>query len=347
MEEIERLRDLLREAADIIGRQRDEDVPELLGDGILDILLTSIAPLRSESDQSVYDYLLKHKFRLANIASLRHAIQQNYSIAATVNDKSCFVSPHFVQWYEDGVMFLQGKEQFAGLIGLYTDGDVRFAVAARDLGPGQTEIGPDDLLFLGVGEYQELQEARALPTNLDELDAPIQALQDLLDNSVQDEANYQQLLEENPWMLGAQHKRIDAHSSLDDKNIPDFTGVRIRDATRDIIEIKQPFLPLFRADGEFRAEFYRAWQQAEDYVEFASREQEYLKRRKGLRFANPDCYLLLGYNLDEEGLRRLRRKEATASRVRIITYDDLLRVAKGTAELIRAVSAGKSEPEAE
>ena len=60
----------------------------------------------------------------------------------------------------------------------------------------------------------------------------------------------------------------DSHISLNDENIPDFTGVRYRDGSRDIIEIKQPFIPIFRGDNLFRSEFNQSWDQVERYLDF-------------------------------------------------------------------------------
>ena len=76
---------------------------------------------------------------------------------------------------------------------------------------------------------------------------------------------------------------------LNDKNIPDFTGVRIHDSYRDIIEVKPPFTKMFRNDGNLNSDFNDAWNQAERYLDFARTERDYLQR-KGLRFDNPRCF---------------------------------------------------------
>lgn len=333
-----RLDELLKEAASIIKRKNDGDIPKLLGDGILDEFFWSLAPRKTDKEQTIYDYLLHNKNRLALIASLRYAITANYSIQGKVNDRTCFVSPHYLQWYDDGVMFVQGKERFSGLIGLYQDGKVKFGVMARDIKAGESNIGQGDLLFLDVEEAKKLDRAKAIPKDLHELDLALQALQGLLDNQENDEGKYQEYLERHPWLLGAQYVRIQSHRNLDDEHIPDFTGVRTRDKARDVIEIKQPFLPLFRKDGSFRAEFHRAWQQTEDYLDFVMSEAEYLYRRKGLRFDNPHCYLLIGYNLSPEQVEHLRRKEKMNARVTILTYNDLLAMGRSTAQFIKTVT---------
>jgi len=332
-----RLDTLIREAASIIRGNSDSEIAETLGDGIIDEFLRAIAPHKSDKEQTIYDYLLANKHRLQLVALIRHAIQQNYSIRGTVNGHPCFVSPDFHQWFDDGVMFLQGGVRFEGMIGLYQQGEVKFAVASRDI-RANDKIGPDDLLFLGLGEYEQLRSEKTFPATVDALDSALGELGRMLNDREEDEAKYQSFLTRNAWVLGAQYVKIDSHTVLDDKNIPDFTGVRARDKARDIIEIKQPFLSLFCQDGTFRAEFHRAWQQAEDYVEFVLSGDEYLYKRKGLRFDNPHCFLLLGYGLSDDEIVALRRKQKMNPRITILTYEDLFALGTNTAQLIKTVS---------
>ena len=335
----ERLDAALREAVSIIRRKDDSAIPQMLGDGTLDQLLEAIAPRKTSGEQTIYDYLLANKNRLQLVALVRHAIHHNYSMKGTVNGRPCFVSPDFHQWFKDGVMFLQGGERFAGTIGLYQDAQVKFAVAARDVAPGD-QMGPDDLLFLSVSEYEKIDSERAVPKQPADLDSVLVELHSLLERREASEATYQSFFNRNPWVLGLQYIRVDSHTALDDANIPDFTGVRATNGTRDIIEIKQPFVPLFCRDGSFRSEFLRAWQQAEDYLEFSIAEARYLNERKGLRFENPHCLLLLGYNLSKDQIGAIRRKERMNPRIRILTYNDVLALGKNTAELAKALGGG-------
>ena len=79
------------------------------------------------------------------------------------------------------------------------------------------------------------------------------------------------------------------HQAFDDKAIPDFTALRCYDDCHDIIELKQPFAPLFRASGQFGAMFNDAWNQAEGYVTYTMRNRSYLLQEKKLRFEDPKC----------------------------------------------------------
>jgi hypothetical protein len=335
---------LLTQAAYDITQTPDPEIPALLGDGILDRFLRAIGPVKEDKNQSIYDYLLHNKNRLALLASLRDAITNNYSIEGTVRDMRCYVSPTVQQWFDNGVMFVQGGERFGGLIGLYQDGAVKFAITQRYIAGGEN-IGPDDLLFIDAKEAETRANQRSIPRSLSELSKRVEQLECLLTQQEIDEGKYQDYLQVNPWCFGAEYEAIESHLALDDANIPDFTGVRVRDKARDIIEIKQPFLPLFKSSGEFRAEFHAAYDQVERYLDFARTNADYLQRQKGLYFDNPRCHLLAGYNLSADQLRALRRKGRANPAITIVTYNDLVTMAKSTVRFVRMLKAGDEQAE--
>jgi hypothetical protein len=135
-------------------------------------------------------------------------------------------------------------------------------------------------------------------------------------------------------VLGLQYKHVQRHENLDDQNIPDFTAVRVHDSCRDIFEIKPPSMAVFRADGEFTAEFNTSWNQAERYLNFAREEADYLYR-KGLLFDNPKCTLVCGYNLNKDDLRKVRIKERMNPALHFMTFNDLMTFMESTVKFIR------------
>jgi len=336
-----RLDEVLHEAIKIIESSDDKDIPNLLGDGIMQSLLKAIASPKSNREQTIYDYLFENKHRLQLLALIRLAIHINYAIKGKVREEDVFVSPSHIQWFNDGVMFLQGGKQFEGLIGLYQNGRVKFGIAKRAIKGGE-KIGPDDLEFVDVAEMGERSSQPSVPKSFKDLDKAISDLEELLQNKENDESEYQNYLMKNPWVFGAEYKLIESHKAFNDDNIPDFTGIRVRDSARDIIEIKPPFLPLFTQHNHFRAEFNTAWNQAEKYLDFARQESDYLKRQKHLIFVNPKCYLLAGYNLSEKQIQEIRRKERMNSAITILTYNDLLVMAKSTVEFVKNLKSPRS-----
>ena len=166
-------------------------------------------------------------------------------------------------------------------------------------------------------------------------------LESLLRDCCKEEARYQELLEQYPWLLGGQHTLIERHTSLDDRNIPDFTGVRARDGARDVFEIKQPFLQCFRQDGNFSANFHAAWDQTERYLTFVRNNKDYLRSEKGLVFSNPHCFLLVGAQLSDTELRRFHEREAHNPSISVLTYEQVLRLGRVLLALVeRAAEPG-------
>jgi hypothetical protein len=166
-------------------------------------------------------------------------------------------------------------------------------------------------------------------------------LEGLLRDRCKEEARYQELLEQYPWLLGGQHTLIERHTSLDDRNIPDFTGVRARDGACDVFEIKQPFLQCFRKDGHFSANFHAAWDQAERYLTFVRNNKDYLRSEKGLVFSNPHCFLLVGSQLSDTELRRFHEREAHNPSISVLTYEQVLRLGRALLALVeRAAEPG-------
>lgn len=337
----------LEDALTRLAALTEEEVVGVLLDGPLDRLLQIIAPIQQDDKREgelLYDYLLRHKDGLTLLAQIRRAITNNYSLVGHVNGKRVYVSPDERQWFENGVMFLQGEERFGGLIGLYREGKISFAVSARDTLKGEA-IGPNDVVYFEVEEYRRLARERFHETPA-EIDAAPLELRTLLGDGVRDEAQYQAYLERHPWVLGAQYSSVQSHERFDDRNVPDFSGVRLRDGSRDILEIKSPSLSLFRTDGEFTADFSNAWHQVERYLDFARRNADYLLRERGLRFENPHCYLVAGHELTQEQLGKVRAKERMNPAVTFLTYDDLQTLVDGTVALIKRLHVASLDSEA-
>jgi hypothetical protein len=195
------------------------------------------------------------------------------------------------------------------------------------------ELGKDDFEFISIDDFNE--RLRTIPPEqITDLERPVIELNELLNTKETNESEYQELIQKYPWILGAKYTAVQNHIMLDDENIPDFTGVRVHDSYRDIIEIKPPFIPLFRQNGNFNSAFNDAWNQAERYLNFVREETDYL-RRKGLNFDNPRCYLIRGYDIPDDKLKKIRAKEKLNPAIEFRTYNDLIVFAKNTVEFLK------------
>lgn len=338
---VSRAKRLVHEAADAVRALADGDIPDALGSGAMDALLAAIVPPGSSTTYgSLQEFFLAYKHRLALLALVRHAITRNHAYSGAVPGSGTgYISPFHAQWFDDGVIFLQGRdERFAGLFGLYRkDGSLSYAVAARSIAAGE-EFGPEALAFISVEEFRDRARTIA-PKSLSDLRRPLEELERLIEMDVREEKTYQELLQAAPWLLGLEYSSVDRHTALDDRNVPDFTGVRAKDGKRDIIEIKTPSLAIFKQDGEFHSEFHQAWDQAERYLNFSIQERDYLAR-KHLSFDNPRCIIIAGRRAPPAWMDKLMAKQRLQPALWVLTYDDLLSYARHTVQFIERLRAG-------
>jgi len=337
MNQDETIRQKIRELAEAIAALSDHDFAKLLQDDDgFNELFSALLPKPYDKSTSIYDYLLENKTKMTLAAGIRHAITMNCSVKAQVDGMECYLSPSHLQWFPDGIMFFQGKERFAGLIERYLKGKIEVAVAARAVSGGES-MGVDDFMFIDIKQAKQQIAAEQVPKTVAGLEKVIEELQGLLTGRVTDEAAYQDFFTRNGWFFGLQFSRIDSHKAFNDKNIPDFTGVKMPRGDRDIIEIKQPFLSLFGKDGDFRKAFHDAWSQGERYLRFADRETDYLRRQKQLIFENPHCFIIAGDSFDESQAIKIRDKEHLNPRITMMSFDEVIRLGQHTINVVKSL----------
>jgi hypothetical protein len=186
-------------------------------------------------------------------------------------------------------------------------------------------------LALLHGKFGEVVEQQSMSAAVNELER-------LIADRCNDESQYQEFFVRKPWFLGGIHTRIERHEPLDERNVPDFTGIRAADNLRDIFEIKPPFMQCFRQDDGFSAAFNDAWNQAERYLSFARQQRQYLKD-KGLHFENPRCFLLVGHGLTDSQKQALRVKESFNPSITVLTYEQVLAIGRAFLATLEAASA--------
>jgi len=332
---------LVKQLSEICRNISDEELDELFSGGTIEELLNSILNPQTVTDfKTIGDFFLANKKRAALIASLRYAIQRYYSIKSEAAGKTAYVSPSNFLWFDDGVIVLEGYQPFEGSICLYKDNGVSYAVVNRDAKKDE-ELGVEDFDFIDIEKFKE-SFGNNKQLAITELQRPIQELKELLEKEESSEAKYQELFSRYPWVLGLQYTQLQRHINLDDENIPDFTGVRVSDSCRDIFEMKPPTMKVFLADGNFSAEFNNAWNQSERYLNFAREDKDYLKRKR-LRFDNPKCFLICGYNLSEEFKLKIRVKEKLNPSIQLLTYNDILAFMENTVNFIKSMTDQKDK----
>lgn len=336
---IRRARELVEELTGVVDDLSDREVGRALGDGILDDFVRAILDPDEVSEYSIIaDFFLENRNRATLLAVLRAGITRYYSYGVEKEGHTGYAAPAHHQWYEDAVMLVEGSKRFQGRVARFDGETIEYMTAGREIEAGES-VGPEDVEWISIEEARRRLEESSASTE-DPVQSALGRLQEMLDDGVDDEGEYQKLLEEAPWAFEARFKEIQRHEALDDKNIPDFTGVRVKDGCHDIIEIKPPFAGYFKASGDLNANFKDAWEQVIRYLEYAERNRRPLLEEKGLRFDDPECYLVLGYDLDDHEQKKVREWEKrNRAGIHVVTYDELTRLMRRIIDIAQRASS--------
>ncbi len=320
IDDVTRAKKALREVREIVERVSDAEAEQILGDGNLEKLLTSVVPAPGRSTKSTHEHLAKHKRRASLLARLRHDI----------NDRSAFtadggwVSPTRVQWFYDGLTFLEGPEPYRGVVGLYRDGAIGYGLGVEDVGK-EDSLGPLASDFVSVDDAKKSFRGAS--------GKPADALAEMMALSTEggtDTSAWVDLLSRHPWMLGAQHASI-TRLEQRDPDLPSVVGKRASDNATDVLLVEPQSTPIVGKTGKVLNSFRDVWARAEKLRTFVQRQASYLSRELRLKIREPRFLIIAGAALTPEERAVVQRDmEAHHAAVRLVTYDELRRLAERT-----------------
>jgi hypothetical protein len=154
---------------------------------------------------------------------------------------------------------------------------------------------------------------------------------DLVSARGKGEAEYQNFLKVNPYILEPFHAQIWSKPRLGEELVPDFL-IRSMDNHYTVIEIEQPDFPIFTKAGELSAKTTHAKRQALDFRDWAINNKLYANQ-KFKEIYRPYCLVVIGResDLDEIQIQRLKQEnESTQGILRIVGFDWLFHRAKAT-----------------
>jgi hypothetical protein len=149
------------------------------------------------------------------------------------------------------------------------------------------------------------------------------------------EVAFQKHLEANPWMFGSEYSRLlDIRQFFAGSQL-DFALLRAADNYLEIIEIKTPLngkLLLIKDDSHesyyFSSELSQAIGQAFKYIERIDSHRYAIEREKNVLVNGVRAKIIVGRDGDDDRRNALRRMNSHFHRVEILTYDQLIRIAK-------------------
>ena len=167
-------------------------------------------------------------------------------------------------------------------------------------------------------------------------------LEELVNKSDPSESKYQNHLQNNPWMFGSEYSEIlDRRTWTRDDNL-DFMLRRTVDNYLEIIEIKTPAaMPLFNYDKDHdsyyaSSKMSQVLGQVYMYIEEVERSRDAIIAKDKLDPLKIRARIIIGVDSDEGKQSALRTMNDHLHRVEIITFDQLLRVAKRTLNIFES-----------
>lgn len=145
-----------------------------------------------------------------------------------------------------------------------------------------------------------------------------------------------QFLKQHPGLLCPTYERYWSKLPFGNR-VSDFV---FRESHNDylLVEIEAPIRELFRKDGQQREELTHAINQITDWIQYIANKKEKVEGELGLAgiSANPRTLVVIGRSasLTEENRRKLATLQAQQSKLRILTYDDLVASARANLERI-------------
>ncbi len=155
------------------------------------------------------------------------------------------------------------------------------------------------------------------------------------------EEDFQQLLAKNWWMFGNEYGEIIRKRELSLGTQQDFIARRTADGFLEIIEIKRPLQGkklIYKTDQENRSrphycrELSDAIAQVIDYTDKIESEKYSIYFNEQEDVGKIRAKIIIGRDADEEQKRSLRNLNSALHGIEILTYDQLLRVAKKSLE---------------
>jgi hypothetical protein len=184
-----------------------------------------------------------------------------------------------------------------------------------------------------LSEDQGFLEKAATALNLEVYRKAVGELERLIDTS-NTEADFQRLLEANPWMFGSEYSAVlDRRRWTRDEQV-DFLTRRTTSGDVELVEIKTPMptQALFMRDRSHNtlypsAELSKVIAQCQNYLEKLDRQRDSILANDGVDVTKICAKVIIGCDGDDGQKAALRRLNGHLHRIHVITYDGLLAIA--------------------
>ncbi|WP_458190935.1 Shedu immune nuclease family protein [Haladaptatus sp. NG-WS-4] len=144
------------------------------------------------------------------------------------------------------------------------------------------------------------------------------------------ESEYQEFLEDNPWLFGQEYvQQIELRELTRDEEV-DFCFESV-DGFFDVIEIKKPETTVLVEDGSHdtykaSAELSSAIAQVQNYIYRIEQAQGNILMRDGMNMVKPRGIIVIGDDLSSDERESLRVMNSHLNRITIHTFSDITKI---------------------
>lgn len=154
------------------------------------------------------------------------------------------------------------------------------------------------------------------------------------------EKDFQKLLEDNPWIFGSEYSELLKRRIWVRDQQQDFMCKRTTDGFLEVIEIKRPLNDrnLFSWDDSHKTfypgnELSKSIGQVINYLATLDSDRDRIRSNDGEDTNKIRVKLIIGRDGDERQVESLRNLNSHINRIEIVTFDQLLKIAKRVLEI--------------
>jgi hypothetical protein len=186
-----------------------------------------------------------------------------------------------------------------------------------------------------AAKHPQLFAEAAAALNLATYKNAVIKLQNLINTRTAREAQFQGLLVENPWMFGSEYSELLDRRKWTRDEQQDFVLRKTTDGYIELIEIKTPLggANLFNYDSSHKSYFAgvdlsKVIGQVQKYLERLDAERNSILANDGEDTCKIRAKIIIGRDSDKDQKEALRRLNGHLYRIEVLTFDQLLRIAK-------------------
>lgn len=208
-----------------------------------------------------------------------------------------------------------------------------------------------DILMDRANREPKLFAEAAAALNLAQYINALEELKRIIESKTRvPEQSFQKLLKDNPWMFGSEYSELLRERKLTRDEEQDFILRRTTDNFLEIIEIKTPLLGsnLFNYDASHdtyyqSAELSKVFGQVQNYLEQVDADRFAINRRDGEDPLKIRAKIIIGRDGDDSQKFALRRLNGHLHRIEVITFDQLLNMAKRVVDYLESAIRPEQE----